>query len=259
MSVQTASLPLVSVGMPVRNGSPYFARAIESVLAQDYPNIEIVVSDNCSEDDTSVLLGEVVARDQRVRVARQPEVLTAFDNFAWVLRQAKGKYFLWAAHDDLRPIDYVSRLVAHLEGHSQAVLAFGDLRVSPRFGAGYRPKAFSYETVGMGCYARMRKAAHQQCYHIYGVWRNDVLKAIPFIFNPWWPDLPLMISAAGMGEFHRVDGVLFDYLEMQKTNEERVKYQDNSDRVCRICRTLKLFRVTFSTVLRVKGDRKSVV
>ncbi len=250
---QAAALPLVTIGMPIRNGDPYFERALASVLAQDYPNLEIVVSDNGSTDGTAEILARAAATDPRIRVFRQSEMLTAFDNFAWVLRQARGFYFMWAAHDDLRPENYVSSLVASLQANPEAVLAFGDLRVSPVFGEAYVDKPFEYETQGMGRLSRMRRAAFLQCYHIYGLWRHDALSRVPFIFNAWWPDLPLMIAAASIGGFYRVRGLHFDYLEVRKTNEQRTQYQDNTRNVNRVDRALRLFHVVFQTVKAVSG------
>lgn len=250
---RAALLPLVTVGIPIRNGDPYFERALESILAQDYPNLEIIVSDNGSTDGTAGLLAHVVAAEPRVRVFRQPKTLTAFDNFAWVMRQGTGRYFMWAAHDDIRPTNFVSSLVASLERDPEVVLAFGDVRVSPIFGEAYQEKQFDYETKGMGRLSRMRRTVFLQCYHIYGLWRADVLRRIPFIFNAWWPDLPLMVAAASLGEFRRVSGVHFDYLEVRKTNEQRAHYQDNSPTVNRVQRTLRLFRVVFKTVRAVSG------
>lgn len=245
--------PLVTIGMPIRNGDPYFERALASVLAQDYPNLEIIVSDNGSTDGTSEVLARAVATDPRIRVFRQPEVLTAFDNFAWVMRQGRGRYFMWAAHDDLRPPHYVTSLVEHLEKRPEAVLAFGDVLVSSVFGREYLGKPFVFESDGLGRSTRMRQATNQQCYHIYGLWRTDVLRRIPFIFNGWWPDLPLMIAAASIGPFSRAHGVHFDYLEVRKTNEQRAQYQDNVRSVNRIGRAIKLFLVTFLTVKPVAG------
>jgi glycosyltransferase involved in cell wall biosynthesis len=245
--------PLVTIGMPIRNGDPYFEQALAAVLFQDYPNLEIIASDNGSTDGTAELLERTVATDPRVHVFRQPETLTAFDNFAWVLRQARGRYFMWAAHDDLRPADYVSTLVVALEANQGAVLAFGDLRVSPAFGGAYVHKPFDYETQGMGCLLRMRRTAFLQCYHIYGLWRLEALRRIPFIFNAWWPDLPLMVAAASLGGFYRVRGLNFDYLEVRKTNEQRALYQDNNRSVNRVERTLRLLRVVYETVRAVSG------
>jgi len=254
-----AALPLVTVGMPIRNGDPYFKLALESVLAQDYPNLEIVVSDNGSTDRTAGILARAAAADPRIRFFRQSEVLTAFENFYWVLCQARGIYFMWAAHDDLRPENFVSSLVAKLEVTPDAVLAFSDVRVSPVFGQSYVYKTFDYETQGMGRLSRMRKTASLQCYHIYGMWRHDALTRIPFIFNSWWPDLPLMIAAASIGVFCRVRGLDFDYLEVRKTNEHRALYQDNAIKVNRFVRTLRLFHVIFQTVRVVSGPMLALI
>ncbi len=248
-----SALPLVTIGMPIRNGDPWFERALASVLAQDYPNLEIIVSDNGSTDGTAGAVARAAATDLRIRVYRQSEVLTAFDNFAWIMRQGRGRYFMWAAHDDLRPAHYVSSLVEHLERNPEAVLAFGDVRVSLVFGKEYRVKPFLFESDGLDRSTRMRRATNQQCYHIYGLWRADVLRRIPFIFNGWWPDLPLMIAAASIGPFSRVHGVHFDYLEVRKTNEQRAQYQDNLRSVNRVGRAFKLFLVTFLTVKPVAG------
>jgi glycosyltransferase involved in cell wall biosynthesis len=256
---QATTLPLVTIGMPIRNGDPYFERALASVLAQDYPNLEIVVSDNGSTDGTDGILARAAATDPRIRVFRQSEMLTALDNFDWVLRQARGRYFMWAAHDDLRPENYVSSLVVKLQANPEAVLAFGDLRVSPVFGKAYVGKPFDYETQGMGCLSRMRKTAFLQCYHIYGLWRHEALSRVPFIFNAWWPDQPLMIAAASIGVFCRVRGLHFDYLEVRKTNEHRAQYQDNTRNVNRVERTLRLFRVVFQTVKAVSGTALALI
>lgn len=244
---------LVSIGMPVRNGAPYFKRALADVLAQDYPNLEIIISDNGSTDDTGEVIARAAAQDSRIKTFVQQNPLTAFDHFAWVLRQSTGQYFMWAAHDDLRPADYVSVLVDNLEAHPNAVLAFGDLRTSAIFNGTYAKKPFVYESLGKPVLQRMRQAAFLQCYAIYGVWRASDLKRIPFIFNAWWPDLPLMVAAASQGEFVRAADVCFDYLEIPKTNEQRAHYQDNTHSINRVSRTLKLFHVMFQTVRPVAG------
>jgi glycosyltransferase involved in cell wall biosynthesis len=255
----TAVMPLVTIGMPVRNGDPYIEDALANILEQDYPNLEIIISDNCSTDSTPAILKRVQSTDPRIRIFRQDELLTAVEHFEWVMNQARGCYFMWAAHDDLRSSNYITSLVQHLEKRPNSVLAFGDLRVSSRFGKGYNSKLFPFETEGLAKLARARKAAHSQCYHIYGLWRTDVLRGIPFIFNGWWPDLPLMIAASTIGHFSRAHGVYFDYLEIKKTNVQRVQYQDNQSSYNRIGRTLRLFLVTFLTVQPVSGSKTAFI
>src|SRR5204863_210977 len=101
--------------MPIRNGGRLLPNALRSVLEQTEQSIEIIVSDNGSNDGSSELLQTAAATDARVRYTRQDPPLRAFDNFHFVLRQARGEFFMWAAHDDSRDTDFVARLVAALE------------------------------------------------------------------------------------------------------------------------------------------------
>ena len=57
--------PLVSLGLPVFNGENYLREAIESVLAQDYSNWELLIFDNASEDATEAIAREFAESDER--------------------------------------------------------------------------------------------------------------------------------------------------------------------------------------------------
>ncbi len=92
-------LPLVSVVIPVYNGSNYVAEAIDSVLAQTYPNVEIIVVNDGSTDggETEKI---VLSYGDKVRYFHKENggVSTAV-NFG--IRQMCGEYFSWLSHDDL--------------------------------------------------------------------------------------------------------------------------------------------------------------
>jgi glycosyltransferase involved in cell wall biosynthesis len=59
--------PLVSILIPAYNRSKLVARAIQSACAQTYRNLEIIVGDNRSKDDTAVIVGELAQQDHRVQ------------------------------------------------------------------------------------------------------------------------------------------------------------------------------------------------
>jgi glycosyltransferase involved in cell wall biosynthesis len=109
----------------VYNGGTLLRRALDSLLAQDYPSLEIVIRDNASKDDTEIISREYAARDPRIRYVRNPSNVGVVGNFRLALGDATGKYFMWAAHDDLWGRDYVSRLARALMSHPGAVLAAG--------------------------------------------------------------------------------------------------------------------------------------
>ena len=116
--------PLVSIGLPTYNGARYIRELLESLVAQDYPNLEILVSDNASTDGTEGIVREVAARDSRVTFERLSANLGAAANFHRVLTAARGTYFMWASDHDLWDPRYVASAVEALEADPGAVLAY---------------------------------------------------------------------------------------------------------------------------------------
>ena len=106
---------LVTVGIPTFNNAPTLRQAVESVLAQTYPGVQIVVSDNCSTDGTAEIGRSLAAEHDRVRYLRQPTNLGNYGNFRAVLRQATTPYFMWLGGDDVIDPSFVARTVAVLE------------------------------------------------------------------------------------------------------------------------------------------------
>ena len=103
--------PLVSIGLPVRNGAGTVGRAIRSVLEQDHARLEVVISDNASDDGTEAICRELARSDERVRYIRQPENIGLLPNFYAVLHQARGSYFKWMGDDDWLTPTFVGRCV----------------------------------------------------------------------------------------------------------------------------------------------------
>jgi glycosyltransferase involved in cell wall biosynthesis len=223
---QEKRVPRVSIGMPIYNGQPLLRQALDSLFAQSFTDWELVISDNGSTDGSSELLRSVAESDPRVRYIRQDPPIRAYDNFHFVLDQARGEYFMWAAHDDTRDTDFVEKMVEALDRNGEAVLAFGDLNiVTPEDPAG-EIKPYAFATKGMGRMKRLLHGSRLQCYHIYGLWRTSAIREVPYAYCSWWPDLPMMLAAAVLGPFVHVPGTRFHYLELPKTSLDRVKAQD---------------------------------
>ena len=115
--------PLVSVGLPVYNGMPHLRVAVESLLRQSYPHLELVISDNASTDGTSEYCRALAEVHPHVHYTRNDKNVGPLENFGLVLSQASGKYFMWASHDDKWSSQFVSSLVERLGEAPPAVLA----------------------------------------------------------------------------------------------------------------------------------------
>jgi glycosyltransferase involved in cell wall biosynthesis len=111
------------VGVPVYNAVKTIGRTLDSLINQDYDNLEIIVSDNCSDDGTYELCQEYAREDDRIVVSRNNENIGAGDNFLLVCRKSSGKYFFWAAGDDRYQPEFVGALVQDLENRPDAVVS----------------------------------------------------------------------------------------------------------------------------------------
>lgn len=122
MPDRAGAVPTVSVGLPVYNGAAYLRQALDSLLGQTFGDLELIVSDNASTDATAEIGAEYAARDRRVRYSRNASNLGPDANFARVFALSRGRYFKWAAHDDLYAPTYLARCVGALEADPSAVV-----------------------------------------------------------------------------------------------------------------------------------------
>ncbi len=113
--------PTVTLGMPVYNGEAFIASAIESLLAQTYTDFELIISDNASTDNTQSICRDFSVRDARIRYHRQLENLGSVTNFNCLVALARGKYFKWAASDDICRPTYLHAVVEVLESEPRVL------------------------------------------------------------------------------------------------------------------------------------------
>jgi glycosyltransferase involved in cell wall biosynthesis len=179
------SQPLVSIGIPVRNGGEHLERAVESALAQDHPNVEVVVSDNASSDSTPEICSRY-GRDKRIRYRRNDSDIGAVENFTAVLKAARGTYFTWLAHDDALPLDYVSTIVSFLSQHPDVLLCGTDFEILDWEHEGHRYveelSAIRPEKAWDEARAEFFRWPQSKMYYVfYGVYRRTALLSAPLL------------------------------------------------------------------------------
>lgn len=92
---------LVSIAIPSYNCGKFIKFTIDSLLNQTYPNIEIVVSDNCSTDNTSNILSEFCRKDSRVKFFRNDKNVGYTKNISNAIEKTNGKYIAIYHADDI--------------------------------------------------------------------------------------------------------------------------------------------------------------
>ena len=109
--------PLVSIGLATYNSKNRIDTALKSLFSQTYKNIEIIISDNCSSDGTDKICIAYSKKDARIKYYRQVTNIGILNNFNFVLKRARGNYFMWASDDDDWNKDFILTLKKALETH----------------------------------------------------------------------------------------------------------------------------------------------
>jgi glycosyltransferase involved in cell wall biosynthesis len=173
----TSQDPLVSVGIPVYNGQRTLRKALDSLLAQTYHNLDLVISDNASTDGTGEICLEYAARDPRIRYFRNPVNLGVYANFRRLITLANGEYFTWAAIDDIKPPTAVEACLQALMGNQGAVLAHGVVLLRTSASEElfeYPNRVHAVDIIPAG---RIRKFTNDLQHNdmFYGLYRRDAL------------------------------------------------------------------------------------
>jgi glycosyltransferase involved in cell wall biosynthesis len=120
--------PRLTVLLPTHNRAASVGRSIESVLDQTYGDLELLISDNASEDDTEAVCRRYVEHDARVRYVRHPVNLGPIGNFNWLLAHARSEFVLMLADDDWLDADYVECCMAIMDRNPSFSIATGATR-----------------------------------------------------------------------------------------------------------------------------------
>lgn len=116
--------PKVSVLIPIYNGERHLAECLESVLVQDFTNLEILIGDDGSTDNSLQIIKQFAARDPRIRWWQNPRNVGLTANTNVCIRAARGEYLKFVHQDDLLlSAEAIRKLASALDEHPGASLA----------------------------------------------------------------------------------------------------------------------------------------
>ncbi|HEV3145971.1 MAG TPA: glycosyltransferase family A protein [Gemmataceae bacterium] len=128
-----------TIGIPTYNRAGFLRKALECALDQTYPNVEVVVSDNASTDETP----EVVRSfGDRVRYHRNASNIGSWPNLVKLTELANGDYFSWLQDDDRIHRDFVRRAVDHLDTDDRIVMYAAYVVDTPSYGTFILPALY---------------------------------------------------------------------------------------------------------------------
>lgn len=233
-----ATLPAVSVLMPVRNEDQYLARALSSISAQTFTDWELVAVDDGSIDGTSAILAEASARDKRIRVLQNPgKGLVPALNHG--LANCRARLVARMDGDDVSHPRRLAEQVALMEASPETGLVASSFRHFPR----------NELKIGMLAYEKWQNSlvSHGQIMadlfvespfvHPSVMFRIEAVMAIGGYRDMGWPedyDLWLRLAAAGT-RFSRVNKPLFFWRDRpERATRTMAEYSGEAFRACKL-------------------------
>ena len=217
----------VVIGMPVWNGERFLAEAIESILAQTYGDLELVISDNASTDATAEICCTYARRDQRISYIRQEKNIGAAPNHNEVFRRSSSQYFKWACHDDVLAPEFIHECVRVLNADEDVVLCCPTTVLINEDGS---PLRYSTLDKGMvdsyGTVWRVEKNMPltsadpadrftavlcniNWCFEIYGLIRRSALERIALMPSYYGGDKVVLADLSLIGPYRLLETPLF--------------------------------------------------
>ena len=212
----------ISIGLPVYNGEKTLRNTIESVLDQTHSDFELIISDNASTDNTSVICNEYVKKDNRVQYFRQEKHMGLVKNFKFVLEKANQDYFAWIAADDFWEKENMEKNLNILLIKKNVVCSIGkqsewidnsiDKNISLKILIKLRSKYLNekYESLSGSYDHKVKKyLKNSMCDICWGLHRTKCIKKSfvidKFAGNEWATNLNIL----KLGEVHVIDKKLW--------------------------------------------------
>lgn len=198
--MESREYPLVCIGIPVYNEGVFVQKTLDSLLAQTYANIAIVIADNCSTDNTGAICKEYAARYPHISYQRNERNQGVTFNSRRVLELASGKYFMWASGHDLWSVDHVARCVRLLEDNPGAALAYSKTLWIDRSDNAATQESGWYDTRGLSASARFFTVLWGNMNPVLGIIRMEYMRRLPKIYGCVGSDLLVLAELALMGD-----------------------------------------------------------
>lgn len=225
-----AEYPLVSIGMPVYNEERFIRASLESIIAQDYPNIELIISDNASTDNTGHICKEFSSQYDWITYHQRHQNHGPIDNFNYVLHKSKGKYFMWASGHDTWMSNYISSCAHLLETHPKATIVFGCSNWINEHGKTFSKESGWTDTRGLSVIARYHTVLWGNMHPILGLINSNALKQSKLL-STVGADLIALASLSLQGDFIHAANTHWSRREFRNENtyEDKLKRYKSSE------------------------------
>jgi glycosyltransferase involved in cell wall biosynthesis len=226
-SNMTNSRPLISMMMPVFNGQNFIRHSIEALLRQDYENIELIILDNLSTDDTRIICEEYAKQDSRVRYICDETPCISHEAANRLIKYVNGEYCMIACDDDLYAPGYVRKMLDVLLEDGNIGMAYSRMESVDIYGniLKTRPEKLWFTRQNSLIKNFLLFLWIRSCVPmVFGLFRTDLYRqTLPFqVFDKtlYDADNKFMLEFLAVNKVHCVDETLFYYRSKDRIIEK---------------------------------------
>ena len=212
--------PLISIAIPIYHGEVYLEHTLKNILEQDYPNFEIIITDNNPGGEPEQVAKKYASAHANIKYVQHPENKGALKNWNSLVNYAIGDYFIYAGAHDLWSDHFLKELYNSIKNNPGAVLAYApsywmeealsDSKISTGF----------FDTSGNSLVQRFNAVFWGPEEALYGLMRMDVIKSSRLQAQIIGSGAAWLAEMALSGDFVVANGVC-RYRRKNRSNENR--------------------------------------
>ena len=205
-------MKLVNIGVPVLNEERFLSQTLDSLLAQDYSNLEIIICDNASTDKTEEIARKYTEKYNRIKYFKNKEQVSGPENWNRVFQLTSSEYFMWVSGHDLYDKSYISSCVEILEKERDVVLTYSLTYSIDNHGNKLQIVPQYLDTRGLSLISRFNKfilASNNSSCILTGLIRSELIKKTHLMQSILAADTLFLSELSLLGYFAQIQKPLY--------------------------------------------------
>lgn len=202
------NLPLVTIGIPVFNGGKTIERALKSVVLQSYTNVNILISNNYSNDNTKRICMEYKKQYNNIVIFNQSKKISMTENFLFLLSKVdhSTKYFCWVAADDYLSLDFIEENLKFLEQNKTYIAS-----TSPSNYSGYEYNSYKMGDCSIKDESIVKRINQALCMvhsnaRIFSLFKYNIFHDLKFVDKDFLgADFNIILHALKKGKLNKIN------------------------------------------------------